>query len=84
MSNRKLNDAVKALRPCPFCKSNATIVKLYVKTRRGRVPRGLKYAVGCTDPECILHADDKSARLLFATGSLDVLCRRWNRRRPSW
>ena len=71
------------LKPCPFCKSNAIMMKYVRKCNRNkRRPRGVYNVIGCTDPNCILYlsGDMKKARLFFTSRSEDVMVRRWNRR----
>ena len=67
------------LKPCPFCGSEAKTIKIYMHGRHSKI-RGPYYVVGCSDPECILYAHEKSARLIFRTRNERFLARRWNRR----
>ena len=73
----------KQLLPCPFCGSPAR-VSWVRKVRTGHVIRirGKYYGIGCTDHDCILFSDGNRGRLVFATGSPDVIIKRWNHRRP--
>jgi transcriptional regulator with XRE-family HTH domain len=73
------------LKPCPFCGSEAHITKVRARFFKGRakVNKYKKYyAIGCSDPDCILYSTERYARL-FVTASEDgigTMVRRWNRR----
>ena len=76
------------LKPCPFCGSEAHVEKVRVRARRGRakgrrtLKTNLMYAIGCSDPDCILSSTKQVYKLLFTASpdGLGTMIRRWNRR----
>lgn len=73
------------LRPCPFCGSKAHITKIKARFFKGRVKVNKYrryYAIGCSDPDCILYSTERYAMLFFTVSEdgLGTMIRRWNRR----
>lgn len=73
------------LKPCPFCGSEAHITKVKVRFFKGRVKVNKykrHYAIGCSDPDCILYSTENYAKLFFMASEdgLGTMIRRWNRR----
>ena len=72
------------LKPCPFCGTKAKIAKTHVRFKKGKA-RKIKqttYAIGCSDPECILYNSGAYSSLYFtvSVNSLEYMKRKWNRR----
>jgi hypothetical protein len=77
-------DKIK-LKSCPFCGSEAHITKTRVRFFKGRAKANKYkryYAVGCSDPDCILYSTKRYTKLFFTVSDdgLGTLIRRWNRR----
>ena len=62
------------LKPCPFCGTKAKIAKTHVRFKKGKTKKIKKtaYAIGCSDPECILYNSGTFSSLYF-TVSADSL-----------
>ena len=71
------------LLPCPFCGSKAVMYHAMIYPNKKKEHAGAYAFVGCSDPDCILHAsgNPKYTRLIFKSKSEDLIIRRWNRRR---
>lgn len=82
MKKMIMQEAEKQLLPCPFCGTKARIMPVR-KVRSSCVKKleGIRYAVGCTDPDCILFSDGRTGRLVFTCIDCRQLVKRWNRRR---
>lgn len=79
------NENEHKLKPCPFCGSEAHIVKVKARIFKGRVKTNKckKYfCIGCSDPDCILYSTKQYSKLIFTVSEdgLDTMIRRWNRR----
>ena len=72
------------LKPCPFCGTKAKIAKTHVRFKKGKTKKIKKiaYAIGCSDPECILYNSGTFSSLYFTVSadSLEYMKRKWNRR----
>ena len=72
------------LKPCPFCGTKAKIAKTHVRFKKGKTKKIKKtaYAIGCSDPECILYNSGRFSSLYFTVSadSLEYMKRKWNRR----
>lgn len=73
------------LNPCPFCGSEAHITKVRARFFKGRAKVNKYkryYAIGCSDPDCILYSTKQYAKLFFTVSEdgLGTMIRRWNRR----
>ena len=82
MKKMIMQEAEKQLLPCPFCGMKARIMPIR-KVRATHVKKlmGIRYAVGCSDPDCILFSDGRTRRLVFTCIDCRLLVKRWNRRR---
>ena len=77
------------LKPCPFCGSEAAIIRARVRIKRTGTKKIVKknrkifYAIGCTGQDCILRTRGKSARLMFTASprGREYMIRQWNRRK---
>lgn len=77
-----LQVAERKLLPCPFCGTKARIMPVRkVRTSHVKKLEGIRYAVGCSDPDCILFSDGRTGRLVFTCIDGNMLVKRWNRRR---
>lgn len=73
------------LKTCPFCGSEAHITKVRARFFKGRAKANKwkrYYAIGCSDPDCILYSTERYAKLFFTVSEdgLDTMIRKWNRR----
>ena len=72
------------LKSCPFCGTKAKIAKTHVRFKKGKTKKIKKtaYAIGCSDPECILYNSGTFSSLYFTVSadSLEYMKRKWNRR----
>lgn len=84
MKKMIMQEAEKQLLACPFCGTKARIMPVR-KVRSSCVKKliGIRYAVGCSDPDCILFNDGMRGRLVFTCINGSLLIKRWNRRRTT-
>lgn len=84
MKKMVLQEAEKQLLPCPFCGTEARIMPVRkVRATCVKKIKGIRYAVGCSDPDCILFNDGRYGRLVFVCIDGNMLVKRWNRRRAT-
>jgi len=72
------------LKLCPFCGTKAKVSKTKFRYKHNAIERAKHtvYAIGCSDPECILYNNGMQARLFFTISKdgLENMKNRWNRR----
>lgn len=72
------------LKPCPFCGTKAKVSKTMYKIKNMKVKKSkhTAYAIGCSDPDCILYNSGTQASLFFTASDkgLEGMAEKWNRR----
>ena len=72
------------LKPCPFCGTKAKISRTKCKFKNMKLKKSkhTAYAIGCSDPDCILYNSGQQASLFFTASAegLEGMAKKWNRR----
>jgi hypothetical protein len=72
------------LKLCPFCGTKAKISRIKCKFKNMKLKKSkhTAYAIGCSDPDCILYNSGQQARLFFTASAegLEGMAKKWNRR----
>jgi hypothetical protein len=72
------------LKLCPFCGTKAKISRTKCKFKNMKLKKSkhTAYAIGCSDPDCILYNSGQQASLFFTASAegLEGMAKKWNRR----